>query len=183
MKAKKLVSLARPILLLVGVSEKSSEPKTETVSNEDKKEKISEERYPYYVFELLVDFTSQLDSYSSTVKSAFSGGANVSQIMDSIDSIEYVLDEYDKIQAPSKYESSHKDLISGVDEIRKGLDLLADSIKLYEKGDVENRNKGTQEGMDVIKHGESMWKPVFSSLHSEYPDVYEKALLNNGSNG
>ncbi|WP_425266543.1 DUF7018 domain-containing (lipo)protein [Bacillus proteolyticus] len=147
---------------------------------------MSEERYPYYVFELLVDFTSQLDSYSSTVKSAFNGGANVSQIMDSIDSIEYVLDEYDKIQAPSKYESSHKDLVSGVDEIRKGLDLLADSIKLYEKGDVENRNKGkekAQEGMDVIKHGESMWKPVFSSLHSEYPDVYEKALLNNGSNG
>ena len=64
------------LLFGCGVGEKDSIPKTEETSKQDKKIKVSEEKYPYYVMERMVDFNSQLDSYSQTVQRVFKGGDN-----------------------------------------------------------------------------------------------------------
>lgn len=63
MKATKLVSLAIPILLLVGcgIGDKGSTPKTEETSKVMSKTVISEKQYPYYICEQLVEFQYKKD--------------------------------------------------------------------------------------------------------------------------
>ena len=58
MKVTKLVLLAIPTLLLVGcgLGNKESTPKTEQASKSTMETVISEEQYPYYICEQLVEF-------------------------------------------------------------------------------------------------------------------------------
>lgn len=64
MKSNKIVTLAIPILLLVGcgVGDKDSTPKTEQTSKAIMKTVISEKQYPYYICEQLVEFQFRKDS-------------------------------------------------------------------------------------------------------------------------
>ncbi|EAO52848.1 hypothetical protein RBTH_02716 [Bacillus thuringiensis serovar israelensis ATCC 35646] len=58
MKATKLIALTLPVLLLFGcgLGDKDSTPKTEETSKAMLKTTISEEQYPSYMFEQLLDF-------------------------------------------------------------------------------------------------------------------------------
>lgn len=63
MRAKKLVTLAVPFMLLVGceVGDKDSTHKTEQTSKAITKTVISEQQYPYYICEQVVEFQFKKD--------------------------------------------------------------------------------------------------------------------------
>ena len=105
----------------------------------------------------------------------------MSNIMDAIDSLDYVLDDIENIEAPDRHKEDQKKMNEGVSEARKGLDLIVDAFKLYEKGDSDSIEKGkekAQEGAEVLQHADKMWRPTLQSLHAIAPDSYEQALRN-----
>ncbi|GLV62689.1 hypothetical protein Bmyc01_13590 [Bacillus mycoides] len=182
MKVTKLVSLAIPVLLLVGcgVGDKDSTPKTEEVSK--KKVKISEEKYPLYICEQMVEFQNKLDGYSNTVVQVFKGTTDVQDVLKSIYELEQVLDNIENIESPSKYKDQQKSMQEGVDEARKGIELLNDGFTSYADGNKEDKVKAQKlatEGGEVLNHADKdFWHPVIKSLVTENPEVYEQALRN-----
>ena len=75
----------------------------------------------------------------------------MSNIMDAIDSLDYVLDDIENIEAPDRHKEDQKKMNEGVSEARKGLDLIVDAFKLYEKGDSDSIEKEKRKHKRVRK--------------------------------
>ena len=180
MKAKKLALVTVPIMLLFGcgIENKVSEPKTEEVD----KVEVSEEKYPYYICELIIEFQNKQEEYTNTVTRAFKGGGDLQDVLASVDGLEDVLNDMENIKPPKKYENQQKVTQEGVDESRKGLELIRDGMKLIADGSAEDRQKGKEtvmEGIDTVMYADkNMWHSVVKDLYAENPKVYEQALLN-----
>ncbi|MEC2463594.1 hypothetical protein P9X10_01585 [Bacillus cereus] len=182
---KRVIGIAVPVMLLFGcgVSDNSSDPKTEEVSKETKKEKISEKDYPLFVCEQIIEFTNKLDEYSNTVRQAVKGNGDLQDVLASVDELEEVLSKMESVEAPTKYEDKQKIMQEGVDEANKGLELIKDGMKQFANGeDNQARMQGKEkasEGAEVVKHaGNNIWTPVVKDLVSEDSTVYERALRN-----
>ncbi|PGF05293.1 DUF7018 domain-containing (lipo)protein [Bacillus toyonensis] len=182
---KRLVGVAVPAMLLFGCGavDKDTSPKTEEVSKETNKEKISEKEYPLFVCENIIEFTNKIDEYSNTVRQAVKGNGDLQDVLASVDELEDVLNKMKNVDAPSKYEDKQKVMQEGVDEANKGLELIRDGMKQFANGeDNQARMQGKEkasEGVEVVKHaGNNIWTPVVKDLVSEDSTVYERALRN-----
>ena len=173
MKATKLVSLAIPILLLVGcaVENKESTPKTEQLSKSTMKTVISEKQYPYYICEQLVEFQYMKDLL--IVNSMQAMEDKEKDILKTANEMDKILDNMEYIEVPDKYKDIHKDIQVGVTDARKATKLIKDASKEDKPNMQEAVLKSTPHlsGVD----GES-WKSALYELSKENEDAYGKAL-------
>ncbi|PEY32954.1 hypothetical protein CN354_19910, partial [Bacillus cereus] len=105
MKATKLLSLAIPVLLLVGcgVGDKDSIPKTEETSKAMSKTVISEKQYPYYICEQLVEFQFKKDEILLKLGEASKDNKKYKDVFKTTNDMDEALDRMENIIVPDKY--------------------------------------------------------------------------------
>ncbi|CAG9614944.1 hypothetical protein CN326_22260 [Bacillus sp. AFS018417] len=178
MKAKKLICLAFPLMLVAGVGcskDNTEEKKTETVSKTKMKVVLSEKQYPYYICEQMVEFQFKKDEFVANVLQASKDKDKVKDVLKSVDEIEEILDAIENIEVPSKYKDKQKVMLEGVSEARKGLESIKDSSKKDKTNIQESVTKtvGNLSTADI-----ELWEPIVKEISKENPDAYEKALDN-----
>ncbi|MFE6169384.1 DUF7018 domain-containing (lipo)protein [Viridibacillus arvi] len=175
MKATKLVSLAIPILLLVGcaVENKESTPKTEQVIKSTMKTVISEKQYPYYICEQVVEFQYMKDIFIVNSMKAMKDKEKEKDILKTANKMDEILDNMEYIKVPDKYKDIHKDIQVGVTDARKATKFIKDASKEDKPNMQEAVRKSTPHlsGID----GE-YWKRAMRELSKENKDAYVKAL-------
>lgn len=175
MKATKLVSLAIPILLLVGcaVENKESTHKTEQLSKSTTETVISEEQYPYYICEQLAEFQYMKDVFIVNSMQAMGDKEKEKDILKTANEMDKILDNMEYIEVPDKYKDIHKDIQAGVTDARKATKLIKDASKEDKPNMQEAVLKSTPHlsGVD----GEN-WKNALYELSKENKDAYSKAL-------
>ncbi|MGY3190611.1 hypothetical protein [Lysinibacillus sp. TE18511] len=175
MKATKLVSLAIPILLLVGcvIENKESTPKTEQLSKSTMKTVISEKQYPYYICEQLVEFQYMKDLFIVNSMKAMKEKEKEKDILKTANKMDKILDNMEYIKVPDKYKDIHKDIQVGVTDARKATKLVKDASKEDKPNMQEAVLKSTPHlsGVD----GEC-WNRAIYELSKENKDAYGKAL-------
>jgi hypothetical protein len=175
MKARKLVSLAIPILLLVGcgVGDKDSTPKTERTSKAIMKTVISEKQYPYYICEQLVEFQFRKDSLLVNLGEAMKDKEKEKDILKTANEMDKILDNMEHIKVPDKYKDIHKDIQVGVTDARKATKLIKDASKK----DKPNMQEAVLKSAPYLSgvDGEH-WDKAIYELGQENKDAYGKAL-------
>ncbi|MED0971067.1 hypothetical protein [Bacillus paramycoides] len=175
MKATKLVSLAIPILLLVGcgVGDKDSTPKTEQTSNAIMKTVISEKQYPYYICEQLVEFQFQKDELLVNSGKAIKDKTKYKEVLKTVNDMDEALDRMENIKVPDKYKDIHKLVQEGVTDARKGTKIMKDADK-------EDGQKIQEALLNSIPHMSGMdgeqWREATFQIGKETEDAYAKAL-------
>ncbi|MGE7864848.1 hypothetical protein ACQKNO_00985 [Bacillus paramycoides] len=175
MKATKLVSLAIPILLLVGcgIGDKGSTPKTEKTSKVMSKTVISEKQYPYYICEQLVEFQYKKDLILLKLGEATKNNKGYKDVFKTADDMVEALDRMENIEVPDKYKDIHRLIQEGVTDARKGTKLIQDA----------NKEDGQKIQLAILKSAPYMsgvdgeqWKEAIYKLNQETKDAYAKAL-------
>ncbi|KMN44983.1 hypothetical protein [Bacillus sp. LK2] len=175
MKATKLVSLAIPILLLVGcgIGDKGSTPKTEETSKAMSKTVISEKQYPYYICEQLVEFQFKKDEILLKLGEASKDNKKYKDVFKTANDMDEALDRMENITVPDKYKDIHKLVQEGITDARKGTKLIKDADK----------DDGLKIQAAVLKSSPHMsgvdgeqWKEAIYKLNQETKDAYAKAL-------
>ena len=130
MKAKKLVGIAVPVMLLLGgcaTTEKSSkevkteESKTSKVKAESdvKKVRVLAEDYPQYLIDLGSEFDSEFKTLTTRLDNSLKGSATKEDILSSIDSVNKVIAKFEAIDPPNKYINSQKDIEKAIVKYKK----------------------------------------------------------------
>ncbi|AFU17100.1 putative Membrane Spanning Protein (plasmid) [Bacillus thuringiensis MC28] len=175
MKATKLVSLAIPILLLVGcaVGDKEFTPKSEQSSKSTMKTVISEKRYPYYICEQLAEFQYKKDLFLINSGKAMKDKEKEKEILKTANEMDKVLDNMEYIKVPDKYKNIHEDIQVGVTDARKATKFIKDASKEDKSNMQEAVLKSTPHlsGVD-----EEHWNKAIYELGKENNDAYGKAL-------
>lgn len=175
MKATKLVSLAIPVLLLVGcgVGDKDSIPKTEETSKAMSKTVISEKQYPYYICEQLVEFQFKKDEILLKLGEASKDNKKYKDVFKTANDMDEALDRMENIIVPDKYKDIHKLVQEGITDARKGTKLIKDADK----------DDGLKIQESVLKSSPHMsgvdgeqWREAIYKLNQETKDAYAKAL-------
>ena len=168
MKVTKLVLLAIPTLLLVGcgLGNKESTPKTEHASKSTMETVISEEQYPYYICEQLVEFQHWKDLLIFNADKE-------EEILKNANKMDEILDNMEYIKVPDKYKDIHKDIQLGVTDARNATKLIKEASKEDNPNMQEALLKSTPylSGVD----GE-YWSRATYELTKENKDYYAKAL-------
>ncbi|EEL88971.1 TPA: hypothetical protein ACGW7B_001795 [Bacillus nitratireducens] len=167
MKATKLVSLAIPVLLLAGcgVSEKSSEPKTETVSKEDNKQTVSAREYPSTILDYHKEFYRQLDPFGTSFDSFLKGVGSKHDLLDVIDNSEAVLDKIANIEPPSEYKDDHEKIIEGIKSMKGGFKEINQAINDHQSdADIKTTINLVRNGTDNLQKGNEEWTPSLNKL-------------------
>lgn len=167
MKAKKLLSLAIPVLLLAGcgVSDKSSEPKTEAVSKEDNKQTVSAKEYPPTILDYHKKFYRQFDPFGKSLDSFLKGVGTKHDLLDVIDNSEAVLDEIANIEPPSEYKDDHEKILEGIKYMKNGFEEINKAINDHKSdADIKSTLGLVRIGTDRLQRGNEEWTPSLNKL-------------------
>ncbi|WP_308728122.1 DUF7018 domain-containing (lipo)protein [Bacillus sp. MYb209] len=167
MKAKRLVSLALPIMLLGGCAtdsvEKKADTKVEAKTKVEEKEKLSGTDYMARMFALdntletkiaeLVELSAKTKDRSNDIK------ALNKEILEKADEVNEALADFDKVEPPKEFEEPHKTILKAVDCYKEAFET---QIKLGKSGSIsKEKTKELQElmlkGNDYLKEG---YKPI-----------------------
>ncbi|MDC2863587.1 DUF3994 domain-containing protein [Bacillus sp. BP-3] len=179
MKAKKLVTLALPIMLLGGcaTTEKSSkevkteESKTSKVKAESdvKKVRVLAEDYPQYLIDLGSEFDSEFKTLTTRLDNSLKGSATKEDILSSIDSVNKVIAKFEAIDPPNKYINSQKDIEKAIVKYKKALSVLKDGYTRDKSNSNDKRtDKEIVEQAETLLHeGDVYWIAVYQDMKNE----------------
>ncbi|MFK4011488.1 DUF7018 domain-containing (lipo)protein [Bacillus cereus] len=174
---RKILSLVVPLFLVTevgcGLSDKSPESKTEAVSKTTMKVALSEEQYPYYICEQVIEYQLKKDEFLINMSEAFKDKNKLDDVSDSVDELEEIVNAIENIEAPSKYKTNQKVMLEGTSELRKGIDLIKES----RQKDKTNINKPIANLVENVKAAYlDYWEPTINEISKENPDAYKKTL-------
>ncbi|PGF05294.1 hypothetical protein [Bacillus toyonensis] len=172
MKAKKLIALTVPVMLLFGCGVvKDTKPKVEETSKAMLKTNLSEKEYPSYMYEQLLKFSFSKDNIIFGLGYAQKGDEKYKELFKTAEMLDETLDRMENVKAPDKYKDVHKLILEGVEDARKGIKPI-----------VEAKGKDANEVSVVITnafpHLDGMdrpqWKEATYQLIQENKDEFEK---------
>ncbi|PHE64185.1 hypothetical protein COF68_04885 [Bacillus toyonensis] len=210
MKAKKLVTLAIPVMLLSGCitveTSKKEEPKKEesqkasTESNSSKesssnssknsssdvkKVRVLAEDYPKYLIDLGNDFDAKFREYNDVVGDAVKGNKSRKDVITSVENIYKAIDKFEEIDPPAKYVDAQKDIEKATALYRKAFEGVERIFKQNEE-----KNTGGKTDKEVIenaeklvKEGDKYWIAVYNQMKDELTKSTGGAVSSNEKSG
>ncbi|MED1047807.1 DUF3994 domain-containing protein [Bacillus mycoides] len=172
MKAKKLVTLAVPFMLLVGCGTDKTEakPKEKVESKEETKEKLSKEKYPTRMTNLSSELVQKITVITELAMDKDKDEKSlVKEIVKEESEVQKSIAKFKKIEPPKEFEDSHKEILKAVDCYSKAYALQVEIIKGKGKVTDEDRNK-SQKSMDLIKEGNEYWQKGYAPLQDAQLD-------------
>ncbi|AJH17034.1 DUF7018 domain-containing (lipo)protein [Bacillus mycoides] len=163
MKAKKLVSLALPIMLLGGCGTDKAETKADTkieIKAEDK-EKLSTEAYPSRMSNLHYELKLKMEEITALAgRKDMDVKEQNKEILKGTDELQQIFVKFYKIDPPKEFEEAHKTLLKAVDCYKEAFDT---QLSLAKSGSVTKKkteqlkelmykgNDYLEEGMEPIE--------------------------------
>jgi hypothetical protein len=173
MKTTKLIALTVPVLLLFGcgLGDKNSTPKTEETSKAMLKTTISETQYPSYIYEQLLEFNFNKDDIIIGLGYAQKGDEKYKEVFKTVSILDEALDRMENVKVPDKYKDTHKLILEGVEDARKGTKPI-----------LEAKGKDVKEVSVVIANSfphllgmdREQWKEAVYQLAKENKDDFSK---------
>ncbi|ENQ3105753.1 DUF3994 domain-containing protein [Bacillus cereus] len=182
MKAKKLVTLALPIMLLGGcgtVEKPSKEAKTESKSESKaeakesskdvQKVRVLAEDYPQYLIDLGNEFEASFKTLTTNINDSLDGKKSKQDILSSIDEANKVIAKFEAIDPPNKYVDTQKDIEKAVVKYKKSLSLLKDA---YTRDKSNSNDKRTdkeivEQAEQILHEGDKYWIAVYKEMKNE----------------
>ncbi|SFC82112.1 protein of unknown function [Bacillus sp. 491mf] len=182
MKAKKLVTLALPIMLLGGcgtVEKPSKEAKTESKSESKaeakesskdvQKVRVLAEDYPQYLIDLGNEFEASFKTLTTNINDSLDGKKSKQDILSSIDKANKVIAKFEAIDPPNKYVDTQKDIEKAVVKYKKSLSLLKDA---YTRDKSNSNDKRTdkeivEQAEQILHEGDKYWIAVYKEMKNE----------------
>ncbi|PGT57001.1 DUF3994 domain-containing protein [Bacillus thuringiensis] len=192
MKSKKLITLAIPVMLLVGCDTIQDPPKKEAKTEESSKAKateqdkkstslkdnekdiqrirVLEEDYPQYMLDMEKDLVKRLIFYKDSIKYYQKGSKLREEVLVSIKDYMKVLDKIESIDAHSKYKEDHKEVLKAVSKYRESFEEVE---KVFKKTDfsMEADKEVLEKADSKLSEGNRIWIPVFEKLKNESKKV------------
>ncbi|AIK38181.1 MULTISPECIES: DUF7018 domain-containing (lipo)protein [Bacillus] len=166
MKAKKLVTLAIPIMLLAGcgTDKTDAKPKEKIESKSETKDKLSKEQYPVRMTSLSSELMNKISTITEIAMDKTKDEKDlVKEIVKEETELQKIISKFDKIEPPKGFKDSHKEVLKALDCYSKAYALQVEIIKGKGKVTDEDRNK-SQKSMDLIKEGNGYWKTGFQPI-------------------
>ena len=183
MKAKKLVGLAVPVMLLLGgcmtIEKPSKEAKTESKSeskaeakdstSDVKKVRVLAEDYPQYLIDLGNEFDTAFTSFNNTVKDYFDGKKTNQDILNSIEEVNKVIAKFEAIDPPNKYVNSQKDIEKAIVKYKKAFALVKDAHTRDKSNSNDKRTDKEiiDQAEQIIHEGDTYWIAVYKEMKNE----------------
>ncbi|WP_242223368.1 DUF3994 domain-containing protein [Bacillus cereus group sp. BfR-BA-01380] len=167
MKAKKLVSIALPVMMLLsgcGSENKTSkETKTEVKEKDIQKVKVSEEDYPIYLSNLGDEYSKAIQMSDETTNAYFDKKKSKQDVIDSIEKVEGVLIKFEEIEPPSKYVDLQKNVEKAIGKYKKAISLLKD----IRKGNKPSSKDSSKQIEKLMTEGDEYWIAVYKEVRNE----------------
>ncbi|MGF2716196.1 DUF3994 domain-containing protein [Bacillus cereus] len=187
MKAKKLITLAVPFMLLVGCGTEKTEakPKDKVESKVETKEKLSKEQYPIRMTSIASELMQKIATITDMAMNGTKDGTkDVSTIKKEIikeeKNLQKIIAKFDTVEPPKEYQDSHKDLLKAVDCYSKA---YSQQVQLVKDDKVDEKKK--KESMELIYKGNDYWKagfkPIEESTLSKSNEIKDKLGIKSDS--
>ncbi|PDZ73729.1 DUF3994 domain-containing protein [Bacillus pseudomycoides] len=185
MKAKKLVGVAIPVMLLFGcgVSDKTESKETKTEESKSAKEdekkssvkkvKVSKEDYTTRVVGLVEEFDTIFKKHNDTIGELFDGKKKKSDVLDSIKELDGVLDKIESIDPPKEYIEEQKNLEKATGYFRESSKIVEEVFtrkSTREKGEKTDKEM-VEESEKILKQGDEYWYKAINSLKDKNTKV------------
>ncbi|MFK4414742.1 hypothetical protein ABH961_003285 [Bacillus sp. RC251] len=167
MKAKKLVMLAIPVMLLVGcgTDKVDSKAKDKVESKAETKEKLSKDIYPVRMTSLSSELMGKITNIVEVAMNKEKDEKTLKkEVLKQESELQTIIAKFDKIEPPKEYAKSHKDLLKAVDCYSKAYSKQAKYFKANEK-DIDPDKK--QEITELIERGNKYWISGFQPVQDE----------------
>ncbi|MEC2463593.1 hypothetical protein P9X10_01580 [Bacillus cereus] len=174
MKAKKLIALTVPVMLLFGCGvAKDTKPKVEETSKAMVKTVVSEKEYPSYMYEQLLKFSFNKDNIILGLASSQKDDEKYKELFKSADILDEALDRLENVKVPDKYKDNHKLILEGVEDARKGIKPIVEAKgkDVKEVNTVITNNMIHLDGMD-----RPQWKEAVYQLGKENKEELRKVM-------
>ncbi|EJV54915.1 MULTISPECIES: DUF7018 domain-containing (lipo)protein [Bacillus] len=183
MKAKRLITLALPIMLLGGCATDKAETKTkdkveaksETKEKEVTKEKISKEEYPNHMYKLRSDLETKITELTETASQTKDKSNDIQklnkEIFEKEAELQEIISKFHKIEPPKEFEEQHKTILKAVDFYSEA---FATQVKSAKSGSITKEK--IQESKDLMLKGNDYLKEGYTPLADAIADAGEKKL-------
>ncbi|MEM5662798.1 hypothetical protein AAHB62_30600 [Bacillus cereus] len=152
----------------------------ETVYEKKEKEKVTvtEERYPYQLYEIYARLQYQIEYLGKGMeKSINERSATVNYTREELKLVDMQLNYILNLVPIGKYESNYPLLEEGVSKLREALELIVD-FGMRAQNPLYPDNKlpeGFDKANDMIIDVLSTWQPIFDEIDKDFPDAKRKA--------
>ncbi|PGL85678.1 hypothetical protein CN931_08715 [Bacillus sp. AFS054943] len=196
MKAKKLLGIAVPVMLLmngcVTIEKSSKEEKTEeskpakadsevkTSKESDssstkrstsdvKKVRVLAEDYPMYLIDLGNEFDRLFREYNDVVGDAVKGNKTRKDVLVSVENIFKAIDKFEEIDPPNKYIDAQKDIEKATAKYRKAFEGVE---RIFSQNSDKNTGGKTDKEVienaeKLVKEGDKYWVSVYNQMKDE----------------
>ncbi|MDZ5609387.1 DUF3994 domain-containing protein [Bacillus pseudomycoides] len=171
MKAKKIASVAVPVMLLFGCGgEKTDTPKKDKASESQtvaKKVKVSKEDYPNKINDLCVEFDKLFAEYKQTTDEVMSGKKKKEEIPKKLKELNGVVDKFVEICPPSEYKETQKDVEKSMGYFRESFKLVNEVFTRTTRGsktDKELMDEASAKLVDADKYWAKFYKSIEDNI-------------------
>lgn len=168
MKAKKLVTLALPIMLLGGCGTDTTDKKADTKveAKAETKEKVSKEDYPRRMFDLRYKLEAQINEITEIAGETKDKSNDINKLnkemVEKEKEIQETISKFNKIEPPKEFEEAHKTILKAVDCYSKA---FSKQFKLAKTGSITKES--IQESKDLMLKGNEYadegYKPLYDT--------------------
>ncbi|PEE39404.1 DUF6376 family protein [Bacillus pseudomycoides] len=179
MKAKKLVTLALPIMLLGGCGtdkvEKKADTKVEAKAKE--KEKLPKVDYMSRMFALQNELNSKITEFGETAYQTKDKSNDINKLNKKLEKeigeIQEIITRFDEVEPPKELEETHKKILKGADCYSKS---FADILKRSKNGSITKES--TEESKKLVLKGKEYLDEGFKTMDEEYKQTMKTNLEN-----
>ncbi|EJR92999.1 MULTISPECIES: DUF7018 domain-containing (lipo)protein [Bacillus] len=175
MKAKKLITLALPIMLMGGCATDKTETKAKDkveAKSETKekvvKEKMSKEDYPDHMYKLKSDLEYELNNFMQLAAQTKDKSNDIhklnKELYEKETEIQGIISKFHKIEPPKEFEKEHETILKGVDCYSESFTLIVKSAKSN-----SITKEKTQKSKDLVLKGNDY-------INEGYGDTLSDAL-------
>lgn len=173
MKAKKLVTLAVPFMLLVGCGTDKTEakPKEKVESKAATKEKLSKEKYPERVTAISTEFLQKVADMSETARDRTNSDKEVSKkLLAQIKDTQKTIKKFDTIEPPVEFQDAHKDILKAADCYKEAYSIQEEILTSDKKADEKAVEAKAEKSKDLLKKGSELWASAFKPIQDAIED-------------
>ncbi|PEK59583.1 DUF7018 domain-containing (lipo)protein [Bacillus pseudomycoides] len=182
-KAKRLITLVLPIMLLGGCATDKAETKTkdkveaksETKEKEVTNEKISKEEYPNHMYKIRSDLELELNEFMEIASQTKDKSNDIKrlnkELFEKEAEIQEIIAKFHKIEPPKEFEKEHKTILKAVDCYSEAFTKLVKSAKSN-----SITKEKTEESKTLVLKGNDYLKEGYTPLADAIADAGEKKL-------
>ncbi|MEI4802949.1 hypothetical protein WAZ07_16850 [Bacillus sp. FJAT-51639] len=169
MKAKKLVSLALPIMLLggCGADTGADKPSTKVEAKQDKKEVLSKDKYLVKINDLAMELTQKITEITDMAMDKSNDEKTFAkEFVKQEADLQKTIKKFNSFEPPKEFKDAHKGILKAVDCYSKAYQTQAQELVKKEPDQTK-----LKESMELVKQGKDYWTTGMKPIQKAEDDL------------